>query len=62
MALCATQVVLSAAGKNFCAGLDLSYMQQTFLAGVGGASGSGAGCPARARDRMLQVRLLQVLI
>ncbi|KAF8069709.1 DCI1 [Scenedesmus sp. PABB004] len=39
--------VVSAAGRNFCAGLDLGYLAGTFAARRG-----AAGCPARAREAL----------
>lgn len=41
---CCSQLILSAAGKNFCAGLDLSYLTNTF-----GAKMQDSSCPARLR-------------
>jgi hypothetical protein len=47
------QLVISAAGKNFCAGLDLSYLTDTFGSkmqpGSSSSSSSSSSCPARTR-------------
>jgi hypothetical protein len=43
------QLVISAAGKNFCAGLDLSYLTDTFGSKMQPGSSSSSSCPARTR-------------
>uniref|UniRef100_A0A383VWV4 Enoyl-CoA hydratase n=1 Tax=Tetradesmus obliquus TaxID=3088 RepID=A0A383VWV4_TETOB len=45
------QLVISAAGKNFCAGLDLSYLSDTFGSKMQppSSSSSSGSCPARMR-------------
>lgn len=40
------QCIISAAGKNFCAGLDLSYLSGTF----GAKMRDPTACPGRLRD------------
>ncbi|WIA37909.1 hypothetical protein OEZ86_001286 [Tetradesmus obliquus] len=44
-------LVISAAGKNFCAGLDLSYLSDTFGSKMqpSSSSSSSSSCPARMR-------------
>jgi enoyl-CoA hydratase/carnithine racemase len=45
-----SQLVISAAGKNFCAGLDLSYLTDTFGSKMQpSSSSSSSSCPARMR-------------
>ena len=51
------QVVIAAEGRNFTAGLDLGYLQQTFM----GHSDGPAACPARTRQALLaRIKAMQV--
>eukprot|EP00882_Tetradesmus_deserticola_P020717 GHRQ01022385.1.p1 GENE.GHRQ01022385.1~~GHRQ01022385.1.p1 ORF type:complete len:297 (+),score=109.66 GHRQ01022385.1:40-930(+) len=42
-------LVISAAGKNFCAGLDLAYLTDTFGSKMQQQPGNSSSCPARMR-------------
>lgn len=57
--LCAPglQCIVSAAGKNFCGGLDLSYLNNTF----GAKMQDPKACPARLRDGFRQ-EILQMQV
>jgi enoyl-CoA hydratase/carnithine racemase len=65
------QLVISAAGKNFCAGLDLAYLTDTFGSKMqpGSSSSSSSGsssCPARTsyafRQDILQMQVRTVAL
>lgn len=59
------QLVISAAGKNFCAGLDLSYLTDTFGTKMQQQSDSSSSCPARMRyafrQDILQMQVRELL-
>jgi hypothetical protein len=57
------QAIISAAGKNFCGGLDLSYLNNTFGAKMRVDPAAGTTCPARLRDGFRQdILLMQVSV
>eukprot|EP00882_Tetradesmus_deserticola_P019005 GHRQ01020446.1.p1 GENE.GHRQ01020446.1~~GHRQ01020446.1.p1 ORF type:complete len:298 (+),score=51.99 GHRQ01020446.1:130-1023(+) len=53
-------LVISAAGKNFCAGLDLAYLTNTFGSKMQQQPGNSSSCPARMhyafREEILQMQ------